>query len=48
MSVGTAVVSFAVVAGLLTLVPGLDTALVLRAAGPRGRGEADGAGPGRW
>ncbi|QIS03861.1 LysE family translocator [Nocardia brasiliensis] len=36
MSVGTAVVSFAVVAGLLTLVPGLDTALVLRAAVVRG------------
>ncbi|MGW5106324.1 LysE family translocator [Nocardia sp. NPDC004123] len=29
--------SFAVVAGLLTLVPGLDTALVLRAAVSRGR-----------
>ncbi|WP_029892976.1 LysE family translocator [Nocardia brasiliensis] len=36
MSVPTALVSFAVVAGLLTLVPGLDTALVLRAAVVRG------------
>lgn len=36
MSVWTAIVSFAVVAGLLTLVPGLDTALVLRAAIVRG------------
>lgn len=32
-----ALLSFAVVAGLLTLVPGLDTALVLRAAVSRGR-----------
>ncbi|MEV6071141.1 LysE family translocator [Nocardia sp. NPDC052001] len=35
-----ALLSFAVVAGLLTLVPGLDTALVLRAAISRGRGYA--------
>ena len=38
MSVSSAVVSFALVAGLLTIIPGLDTALVLRAAilqGPR-------------
>ncbi|MFJ4654074.1 LysE family translocator [Nocardia sp. NPDC088792] len=35
-----AVLSFAVVAGLLTLVPGLDTALVLRAAVSRGRRHA--------
>ncbi|WP_433654190.1 LysE family translocator [Nocardia sp. CA-128927] len=36
MSVWTAMVSFAVVAGLLTIVPGLDTALVLRSAIVRG------------
>ncbi|MFI6169839.1 LysE family translocator [Nocardia sp. NPDC051052] len=36
MSVWTALVSFAVVAGLLTIVPGLDTALVLRSAIVRG------------
>ncbi|WP_194833262.1 LysE family translocator [Nocardia sp. XZ_19_369] len=36
MSVWTALVSFAVVAGFLTLVPGLDTALVLRSAIVRG------------
>ncbi|GAB4587336.1 LysE family translocator [Nocardia sp. IFM 10818] len=35
-----ALLSFAVVAGLLTIVPGLDTALVLRAAVSRGRGYA--------
>ncbi|MFI1919171.1 LysE family translocator [Nocardia sp. NPDC020380] len=35
-----ALLSFAVVAGLLTLVPGLDTALVLRAAVGRGRRQA--------
>jgi threonine/homoserine/homoserine lactone efflux protein len=38
MSVTSAVLSFAVVAGLVTIIPGLDTALVLRAAirdGPR-------------
>ncbi|HEU0315730.1 MAG TPA: LysE family transporter, partial [Solirubrobacteraceae bacterium] len=32
MSWATALLSFAVVAGLLTIIPGLDTALVLRAA----------------
>ncbi|MFE3258358.1 LysE family translocator [Nocardia sp. NPDC059229] len=32
-----ALLSFAVVAGLLTLVPGMDTALVLRAAVSEGR-----------
>jgi threonine/homoserine/homoserine lactone efflux protein len=32
MSVSSAVVSFALVAGLVTVIPGLDTALVLRAA----------------
>lgn len=38
MSVSSAVVSFALVAGLLTIMPGLDTAMVLRSAirnGPR-------------
>ncbi|MFE6857351.1 LysE family translocator [Nocardia sp. NPDC057668] len=35
-----AVLSFALVAGLLTIVPGLDTALVLRAAVSRGRRHA--------
>lgn len=35
-----AVVGFAVVAGLMTLVPGLDTALVLRAAITQGRASA--------
>ncbi|WP_218021356.1 hypothetical protein [Nocardia crassostreae] len=37
---GEALLSFALVAGLLTIVPGLDTALVLRAAVSRGRGYA--------
>jgi threonine/homoserine/homoserine lactone efflux protein len=37
MNVLSAVASFAVVAGMLTLVPGLDTALVLRTAVTRGR-----------
>ena len=37
MSVGSAVAGFAVVAALLTVVPGLDTALVLRAALTQGR-----------
>jgi threonine/homoserine/homoserine lactone efflux protein len=32
MSVSSAVLSFALVAGLVTIIPGLDTALVLRAA----------------
>lgn len=36
----TAVLSFALVAGLLTLVPGLDTALVLRSSISRSRGFA--------
>ena len=40
MSLGTAVVTFALVAGALTVTPGLDTALVLRAALTRGRREA--------
>jgi threonine/homoserine/homoserine lactone efflux protein len=40
VSLGTAVLSFAVVAAALTVTPGLDTALVLRAALTRGRREA--------
>ncbi len=40
MSVQAAVLGFAVVALLLTVTPGLDTALVLRAAVTRGRREA--------
>ena len=40
VSVGAAVLGFAVVAAVLTLTPGLDTALVLRAALARGRREA--------
>jgi threonine/homoserine/homoserine lactone efflux protein len=40
VDVGSAVVSFALVAGLLTITPGLDTALVLRSAVLRGQREA--------
>lgn len=40
MTVTQAVLSFAQVAGLLTIVPGLDTALVLRSAISRGRAHA--------
>jgi threonine/homoserine/homoserine lactone efflux protein len=40
VSLGTAVLTFAVVAGVLTVTPGLDTALVLRSALTRGRREA--------
>lgn len=40
MDIVSAVASFAVVAGLLTLVPGLDTALVLRSAVASGRRQA--------
>jgi threonine/homoserine/homoserine lactone efflux protein len=40
MSLGTAVLTFAVVALVLTLTPGLDTALVLRAALTRTRRDA--------
>ncbi|MEU7001928.1 LysE family translocator [Nonomuraea sp. NPDC046570] len=36
----SALLSFAVVAGFLTIVPGLDTALVLRSAVTQGRGQA--------
>lgn len=40
MTLTDAVLSFAVVAGLLTIIPGLDTALVLRAAIGQGRMQA--------
>ncbi len=40
MTIAGALLSFAVVAALLTIIPGLDTALVLRAAVSRGRGYA--------
>jgi threonine/homoserine/homoserine lactone efflux protein len=40
MTIPSAIASFAVVAGLLTIVPGLDTALVLRSAATRGRTHA--------
>lgn len=40
MTVPQAVLGFAVVAGLLTIIPGIDTALVLRSAISRGRGYA--------
>lgn len=40
MTVPSALLSFAVIAGLLTIVPGLDTALVLRSAISRSRGYA--------
>lgn len=40
MTIGQALLSFSVVAALLTVIPGLDTALVLRAAISRGRGHA--------
>ncbi|MBB2924345.1 LysE family translocator [Cellulomonas cellasea] len=46
MTVTQAVLSFALVAGLLTIVPGLDTALVLRSAISRGRAHAFAAGAG--
>src|SRR4051812_44537810 len=46
MTLGTAVLTFALVAGALTVTPGLDTALVLRAAltGSRRQAMATGAG----
>jgi threonine/homoserine/homoserine lactone efflux protein len=37
MTVYSALISFAVVAGLLTIIPGIDTALVVRAAVSEGR-----------
>lgn len=40
MTVPQAVLGFAVVAGLLTIIPGIDTALVLRSAISRGRTDA--------
>ncbi|WP_055586121.1 LysE family translocator [Peterkaempfera griseoplana] len=40
MVILSAVASFAAVAGLLTVIPGLDTALVLRSAATRGRAHA--------
>jgi threonine/homoserine/homoserine lactone efflux protein len=40
MSLGASVLTFALLAGALTVTPGLDTALVLRAALTRGRREA--------
>jgi threonine/homoserine/homoserine lactone efflux protein len=40
MDFTTAVISFAVVAGLLTIIPGVDTALVLRTAVVQGRRHA--------
>jgi threonine/homoserine/homoserine lactone efflux protein len=40
VSLGTSVLGFAAVAAALTVTPGLDTALVLRAALTRSRGEA--------
>jgi threonine/homoserine/homoserine lactone efflux protein len=46
VTVTQAVLSFAVVAGLLTIVPGLDTALVLRSAISHGRAQAFAAAAG--
>jgi len=40
VTVPSAIASFAVVAGVLTIIPGLDTALVLRAAVTKGRRHA--------
>jgi threonine/homoserine/homoserine lactone efflux protein len=40
MTVPSAIASFALVAGVLTIIPGLDTALVLRAAVMKGRRHA--------
>jgi threonine/homoserine/homoserine lactone efflux protein len=46
VTVGQAVLGFAVVAGLLTIVPGIDTALVLRSSISRGRAYAFAAAAG--
>jgi threonine/homoserine/homoserine lactone efflux protein len=46
VTLGTAVLTFALLAGALTITPGLDTALVLRAALTRGRREAVATGAG--
>jgi len=46
VTVASALASFALVAGLLTVVPGLDTALVLRAALTQGRSAAFATGIG--
>jgi threonine/homoserine/homoserine lactone efflux protein len=46
VTLGTAVLTFALLAGALTVTPGLDTALVLRAALTRGRREAVATGAG--
>jgi threonine/homoserine/homoserine lactone efflux protein len=40
VTIGQALLSFSVVAALLTVIPGIDTALVLRAAVSRGRAHA--------
>lgn len=40
MTIAQSLLSFALVAGLLTIIPGLDTALVLRASISKGRGYA--------
>jgi threonine/homoserine/homoserine lactone efflux protein len=45
-SASSAILSFALVAGLLTIIPGLDTALVLRAAITQGRPQAFATGLG--
>jgi threonine/homoserine/homoserine lactone efflux protein len=46
VTLGSAVLAFAVLAAVLTVTPGLDTALVLRAALTRSRGEALATGAG--
>jgi len=43
MTLHVAILSFAVVATLLTVIPGMDTAIVLRAAGRDGRPVGDGS-----
>ena len=46
MTVTSALLAFSAVAALMTLIPGVDTALILRSAITRGRGEAMLAGLG--